>query len=750
MKKFNVLKVLLILLLCIGMTMSISAEEIDIVSTFTDPSLANYIADNFDVDKDGNLSDSEIAAITSIEALPSSVKELTGIDKLTSLASISISNTSVTNVDLSANKTLKIVYVIGRSVSSIDVKGLVSLEQLSIDDTSISTLDLSSNTSLSGLYIRDCKGLNEITFPNEGVLTYFTLENAPDLKSISFDETHLVTLMIDNVGIEAIDLSGATELSYLYVINTDITSIELENCRSLVSIDLSNGDITSIDTSNMAKLEYLTLNNTKVQGIDLKGNPNIRRVSAINAPLAYLNIYTNIRPTYTNKTSLALDVVGGSFDITSYFKSIDVSKIKDLKGATLSSNTISGYTTSDPNISYRYEVRSGSYIDVSIHLDIQKAEPVIELKNESKVYDEKPYVPVIDVSGELRYDVSYENIDESALDEIIDAGKYKMIVNVDGNDFYESDQKEFDVTIQKADPELNIVGQLTHAYGTSYDEIEYPNKANEDANITYERLDLSSRRWEKMEDEPDEAGVYRLTASIGESANYTSASVSRIFMIYQTLGHATIQEEMSHEYSGLPQDKPDVLRDSDGVVLYQWYRKDGDGLVALDESPEDVGEYVVYALVMSDTNHTGAIAHKDFTISKAHNYWVEPISYHDGEVVAQSAFGDVTIKYSLTSDGEYVTEKPNASVYYARAFVEGTDNYEALESDTLKIDMSIDLDGPQGSDHGPTISITHDPAYKGQAGYISCAEAFGDDYIYSKRYGACIIKYLVVDTSCQK
>ena len=131
-------------------------ESVEINETnFPDPIFRQYIADNFDTDKDGVLSKEEIAGVTTIRVNGnySELKSLKGIEFFTELTRLDCGNTQISELDVSKNVLLESLDCHNSQISELDVSKNVNLQSLSCGDTQISKLDVSKNVLLESL---DC------------------------------------------------------------------------------------------------------------------------------------------------------------------------------------------------------------------------------------------------------------------------------------------------------------------------------------------------------------------------------------------------------------------------------------------------------------------------------------------------------------------------------------------------------------------------------------------------------------------
>ncbi|MDE6195701.1 MAG: MBG domain-containing protein, partial [Erysipelotrichaceae bacterium] len=174
----------------------------------------------------------------------------------------------------------------------------------------------------------------------------------------------------------------------------------------------------------------------------------------------------------------------------------------------------------------------------------------------------------------------------------------------------------------------------------------------------------------------------------------------------------TINEELSKAYDGIAVAKPKVtVTGSSGAVSFEWYTADG---TKLAEAPAEVGNYKVKAILAGDENYKGVETEAEFSISKASNAWTTELSMQGwvyGEEVntpqAEVQFGKITYTYSTSEDGVYTEEVPSdAGVYWVKASVEGTNNYEGLEA---KVSFTIEK-----ANSSITIDTDLNKVYDGQ------------------------------------
>lgn len=163
----------------------------------------------------------------------------------------------------------------------------------------------------------------------------------------------------------------------------------------------------------------------------------------------------------------------------------------------------------------------------------------------------------------------------------------------------------------------------------------------------------------------------------------------------------SITNTLDKAYDGQVVSKPEYTTSgSDGKVTIKWQENTGTkeqpNWEDLKSAPSTVGTYRAVVELAGNDNYNSASTTLDFVISQATNAWTEELSitgwtYNDkvNAPTAKAQFGDVTFTYSSEENGTYTNEVPkNAGTYYAKATVEGTENYTGLESTPVAFEIA--------------------------------------------------------------
>jgi len=208
MKKiFAILTCLALLTAALPMTLSAASVPID-AANFPDPVFREYVQ-QFDLDKDSTLSETECAAVTEIsfvQIVDGTVTSLEGIKNFTRLERI---------------------WCYGNNLTEIDFSGLTQLIYVNCSDNDLVSLNLSGCTALTGLYceynqlselnISGCVSLSEIEC-SDNRLDQLNLSEAGELQRLSVFQNN----------ISALDLSANSKLQYFSLSPQTVTAQKTE------------------------------------------------------------------------------------------------------------------------------------------------------------------------------------------------------------------------------------------------------------------------------------------------------------------------------------------------------------------------------------------------------------------------------------------------------------------------------------------------------------------------------------------
>jgi len=129
----------------------ISCEEAppEILVEIPDKAFLQVLIDlGVDTNNDGQISQEEAEAVSTITIPPSGINDLTGLEAFTRLDSLTITLNPLSGIDLSGNGALRYLECTHCELGSLDISGNPELEELICDRNQLRELNTSSNPSL--------------------------------------------------------------------------------------------------------------------------------------------------------------------------------------------------------------------------------------------------------------------------------------------------------------------------------------------------------------------------------------------------------------------------------------------------------------------------------------------------------------------------------------------------------------------------------------------------------------------------
>lgn len=117
-------------------------------TNFPDGAFRQYVADNFDKDKDGALNQTERNAVKEIRISNSGCTSLQGLKYFSKLTDLFCSDNNLTELDVSENPELKRLICYNNSLTSLNLNKNTKLESLNCNKNKLTVLDLRENKSL--------------------------------------------------------------------------------------------------------------------------------------------------------------------------------------------------------------------------------------------------------------------------------------------------------------------------------------------------------------------------------------------------------------------------------------------------------------------------------------------------------------------------------------------------------------------------------------------------------------------------
>ncbi len=185
---------------------------------------------------------SNISTITYLYLSSFKILDLTGIEDFKSLSELWLrNNIEVSNVDLTKNLNLNILYLRTPNLTSIDLSKNTELTNLWTSNTAFTALDITKNRKLESL---------RIFYPH---FRYNPVERISNL-----------------------DLSQNINLTFLELAYLNITNLDLSKNKSLNGLSMHGNNVSELDLTNNIILEYLNLSNNALEKLDLTMNSALK------------------------------------------------------------------------------------------------------------------------------------------------------------------------------------------------------------------------------------------------------------------------------------------------------------------------------------------------------------------------------------------------------------------------------------------------------------------------------------------
>ena len=169
-------------------------------TNFPDGAFRQYVADNFDKDKDGALNQTERNAVKEIEISNSGCTSLQGLKYFSKLTDLLCGDNNLTELDVSENPELGLLICYNNSLTSLNLNKNTKLRSLNCNNNKLTVLDLRENKSLSWLR---CKN---------NCLTSLDLRNNPQIGDLQVGSQRYQILANDDRTYDLHQLPGKFEL----------------------------------------------------------------------------------------------------------------------------------------------------------------------------------------------------------------------------------------------------------------------------------------------------------------------------------------------------------------------------------------------------------------------------------------------------------------------------------------------------------------------------------------------------------
>lgn len=306
---------------------------------FPDENFRDYVAGEWDKNRDKYFSPSEIANAKWISCDNKEISNLKGIEFFTNIWLLECYYNNLTTIDLSHNKNLSYINCHHNQLKELEVSGLPLLKTFYCGHNALPSIDVSKNEKLEDF---DCQ------------------DNHLDTLNVSQNK-ELVKLSCGHNNLTELDVSENKKLKTLGLYENKLTNLNLGNQTELEWLSCGTNPLSVLDVSANTKLKELYVSNTNLTELNVSANTNLEKLDVSNTNLTSLDATNNtaLEEFKGKDCSYNIAVEGdGKFDLTTLPGHFDASKATATSGGTINENE--NILTVDPNSkTFRYDYDIG-------------------------------------------------------------------------------------------------------------------------------------------------------------------------------------------------------------------------------------------------------------------------------------------------------------------------------------------------------------------------------------------------------
>ena len=238
---------------------------------------------------DGQVSTSNIDAITYLYVDNRNISDLTGIEDFTALTYLNCVYNQIASLDVSNNTALDTLNCGYNQLTSLNVSQNTALTVLACYENQLTSLDVSQNTALTYLNCR-YNQLTSIDVSQNTALTYFNC-GYNQLTSLDVSQnTALTELYCYENQLTSLDVSQNTALTEMDCYENQLTSLDLSQNTALTYLNCGYNQLTSLDVSQNTALTELYFYDNQLISLDVSNNPLLERLDTEDNQLECLNL----------------------------------------------------------------------------------------------------------------------------------------------------------------------------------------------------------------------------------------------------------------------------------------------------------------------------------------------------------------------------------------------------------------------------------------------------------------------------
>lgn len=387
---------------------------------FPDPNFRAYVLESYDDDQSGDLSEEEIADVTSMHVRAKQLRSLKGIEYFTSLIDLFCEANQLTELDISKNQALLQLVCRDNELTVLDVSKNPALQDLDFGSNQLTELDISSNENLKELrcYRNPLMTLDLSNNPQlerldcSGIeLTELDVSKNPKLLSLDCAYNKLTELDVSRNPLLELIYCNDNQLTSLtlgkqeYLSEFDcswnwLESLDVSQAPALIDLRCAVNLLKSLDVSKNTRLDDLDCFRNKIQTLNLDNNRQLISLDCGRNRLSALDTshLTALEEFYCEDNVLALDDF--QLDMAAYDKTFDSAHITDSDGLLFDED---GYMVMQDGLDtawYYYDTGNGNLLYAEVQR-IGKEYTItdVEAKPGNWKYDSVKYVTDREIMG---------------------------------------------------------------------------------------------------------------------------------------------------------------------------------------------------------------------------------------------------------------------------------------------------------------------------------------------------------------
>lgn len=275
----------------------------DVIS-FGDPLFKAYCVEDFDSDGDGEITEDEAKAVTTISASMLNISSLIGIEYFSNLESIDVSFNKLETLDLSHSPKLETVLVNGNKLQSLGLSGLAAMTELDCSNNKLTALNVSesegllslncTNNQLGSLNVQKNKALTDLQCSSNQLVT-LDVKNNTALETLYCRKNSINVLDVTKLtclknldcsqnSLASLNLYQNLNLDILYCASNHLYGLGLSANTKLTFLDCRSNTINALDVSKNALLETINCTNNQLVRLDVSSNPALETIACTGNP----------------------------------------------------------------------------------------------------------------------------------------------------------------------------------------------------------------------------------------------------------------------------------------------------------------------------------------------------------------------------------------------------------------------------------------------------------------------------------